>query len=160
MSAESLITGEIKRTLDERFRLSLPPEMAGAVTDAEGRCIIAKERYGCLSLWPAAEWLRRFEEGVSLIRQKIRIGRLEDRWNDVQRLGRMISSRYRTVNLGDRSRLLLPEGFREFLDVGPNQEVMVVGAAICVELWKPAAWLEVLKEEMPRFGPLFRELTH
>ena len=52
---EIFITGEERRTLDERFRLSLPPEMARAVSDDAGSTIVAKERYGCLSLWKAAE---------------------------------------------------------------------------------------------------------
>ena len=84
---------------------------------------------------------------------------MENRWSDVQRLGRMISSRYRSVKLANRSRLLIPEGFREFLDVPPNEELMLVGAAICVEVWKPEAWLETLKQDMPEFGTLFRDLT-
>lgn len=159
MPVERLITGEVKRTLDERFRVSLPPEMAEAACDENGESIVAKERYGCLSLWPAGEWLQRFQDGVGLIEQKIRVGRMEDRWHEVQRLGRMISTRYRTVKLANRSRLLIPEGFREFLDVGPNQDLMLVGAAICVELWKPEAWLETLRHDMPEFGSLFRELT-
>lgn len=159
MPAEQLITGEVKRTLDERFRVSLPPEMAAAATDDNGELIIAKERYGCLSLWPAVEWRKRFEDGVGLIEQKIRVGRMEDRWADVQRLGRMISTRYRTLKLANRSRLLIPEGFREFLDVAPNGELMLIGAAICVEIWNPAAWLEILRDDMPQFGTLFRDLT-
>jgi MraZ protein len=61
--------------------------------------------------------------------------------------------------LANRSRLLIPEGFREFLGVGPNQDVMLVGAVICVEIWSPAAWLDVLRQEMPEFGGLFRELS-
>lgn len=159
MPVERFITGEVKRTLDERFRVSLPSEMAEAVADENGESIVAKERYGCLSLWPASEWLKRFQDGVALIEQKIRVGRMENRWSDVQRLGRMISTRYRTIKLANRSRLLVPEGFREFLDVAPNQELMLVGAAICVEIWNPAAWLEALRHDMPEFGALFRDLT-
>nr|AUN35827.1 hypothetical protein [uncultured bacterium] len=64
------------------------------------------------------------------------------------------------MKLANRSRLLIPEGYREFLEVGPNQDVMVVGAVICVEIWNPAAWLDVLRHEMPEFGPLFRDLTN
>ena len=159
MAVEHLITGEVRRTLDERFRISLPQDMADAACDQAGETIVAKERYGCLSLWPATEWQVRFNDGVGLIEQKIRVGRMESRWHDVQRLGRMISTRYRSVKLANRSRLLIPEGFREFLDVPPNQDVMLVGAAICVEIWKPEAWLDVLRQDMPEFGTLFRELT-
>lgn len=153
------ISGEVKRTIDDRFRLSLTSEMAAAVTDELGQTIIAKERYGCLSLWNASRWQSRIDQGVSLIAQKIEAGRLEQRWSDVQRLGRLLSTRSRTVTLANRSRLLIPEGFREFLDVGPNQEVMLVGAVICVEIWNPQAWLETLRQDMPEFGPLLTDLS-
>ena len=156
---DHFITGEWKRQLDERYRLSLPPELAEAVTDTAGDSILAKERQGCLSLWRAADWQQRIDEGVGLIKQKISAGRLEQRWGEVQRLGRLLSTRYRTVRLANRARLVLPEGFREFLDVPPEGEVMIVGAVICVEIWNPRAWLELLRDEMPEFGPLFKDLT-
>jgi len=159
MPSESFITGEFKRSIDDRFRVTLPAEMAAVVTDADGLTILAKERAGCLSLWRAADWQQRIDDGVSLIEQKIATGRMERKWEDVQRLGRLLSTRFRTVKLANRSRLLIPEGFREFLDVGANQEVMLIGAVICVEIWNPQAWLETLRQEMPEFGPLFKELT-
>lgn len=154
-----LIAGEVRRTLDERFRLTLPPDMAQAITDEAGGTIVAKERYGCLSLWRAADWQRRLDDGLTLIREKIRTGRMERRWDDVQRLGRLLSTRSTTVQLANRSRLLIPEGFREFLNVDKGQDVMVVGAAICVEVWNPQAWLEQLRQELPGFNPLFKELS-
>lgn len=156
---ESFITGEYKRALDDRFRLTLPTELATAVTDDAGETIVAKERYGCLSLWKAADWRGRMNDGVSLIREKIRTGRMEQRWTDVQRLGRLLSTRTAEVKLANRSRLLIPEGFREFLDVDKGGEVMVVGAVICVEVWNPQAWLEQLRHDMPEFGELFKELS-
>jgi MraZ protein len=159
MPPEAFITGETKRTLDERFRITLPTEMAQAVTDQMGECILAKERPGCLSVWRAADWQKRIDDGVSLIRQKIDAGRMEQRWGEVQRLGRLLSTRSRTIKLANRSRLLIPEGYRELLDVGTNQEVLVIGAVICVEIWQPMAWLEVLRQDMPDFGTLFRDLS-
>ncbi len=159
MQSQTFITGEIKRTIDERFRISLEPEMAEAVTDAAGESILAKERGGCLSLWQATEWQQRIDDGIALLKQKIQSGRMEQKWSDVQRLGRMLSTRFRTVKLANRSRLLIPEGFREFLGVAPNHEVMLVGAVICVEIWNPESWIETLRQDLPDFGPLFKELT-
>lgn len=155
----SFITGEFKRVVDDRHRITLPPELAEPISDAEGETILAKERAGCLSLWKAADWQQRMDDGVGLIRQKIQTGRMEQKWGDVQRLGRLLSTRSRTIKLANRSRLVIPEGFREFLDVPPNSEVMLVGAAICVEIWNPQAWLEFLRQEMPGFGPLLKELS-
>lgn len=156
---ETFITGEFKRVIDDRFRITLPSELAEPITDAEGDVILSKEQAGCLSLWRAADWQKRMEDGVNLIRHKITAGRMEQKWTDVQRLGRLLSTRSKAVKLANRSRLVIPEGFREFLDVSPESEVMLVGAAICVEIWNPQAWLDLLRQEMPAFGPLMKELS-
>ena len=63
----TFITGETRRTVDERFRLQLPGDMAAAVTDKSGETIVAKERAGCLSLWPARDWRERWDAGLVLI---------------------------------------------------------------------------------------------
>ena len=133
--------------------------MASAVTDEAGESILAKERDGCLSLWRSTDWQQRIDEGVALLKQKMYSGRMERRWSDVQRFGRMLSTRFRTVKLANRARLLVPEGYREFLGVEPNQEVILVGAVICVEIWHPQAWMEMLRRDLPEFGPLFKDLT-
>jgi MraZ protein len=49
------ILGEFQRTLDERYRLSLPAELLAQFGD-DAECILAKERPGCLSLWKADVW--------------------------------------------------------------------------------------------------------
>lgn len=156
---ENFITGEHRRTLDERFRLSLPAEFGEAVTDEQGETILVKERPGCLSLWKKAEWQHRLDQGVALLRQKIAAGRLEQRWGDVQRLGRLLSTRAKDVRLANRSRLVLPEGFREFLTTPAEGDVVVVGAVVCVEIWNPSDWHEFLRAESTAFGSLFQELT-
>ncbi|MDA0590023.1 MAG: division/cell wall cluster transcriptional repressor MraZ [Planctomycetota bacterium] len=158
-SSQVFIQGEVRRAIDDRFRLSLPPEMAKAVTDEDGNTIITKERYGCLSLWKAADWQDRLDRGVDVIRSKINAGSMEQRWSDVQRLGRLLATRSRTVQIANRSRLVIPEGFREFLDMPAGSDAMIVGAVICVEIWNPAAWLETLREDMPEFGSMFKELV-
>jgi MraZ protein len=129
------------------------------VADDEGTVIVAKEQTGCISLWRSDEWQKRLDSGVSLLRQKIDSGRMEGRWSDVQRLGRLLSTRHQQVTLAKRSRLLVPEGFRQFLGVKPGQEVVIVGAAVCVEIWHPERWLDILESEMPEFGDLFKTLT-
>ena len=159
MAVDNFITGEARRTIDDRFRITLPAEMAELVADSDGNCILAKERAGCLSLWKAADWKKRIDDGVAILKLRIQAGKMESRWSEVQRLGRLLSTRSKPVTLANRSRLLIPEGFREFLDVPVNQDVMIVGAAICVEIWNPVAWLETLRQDMPEFGPLFTDLS-
>lgn len=156
---DAFLSGEWKRTIDDRHRITLPAEVATAITDDSGETIVTKERYGCLSLWRASDWQERLDQGVSLIQQKIQSGRMEQRWSEVQRLGRLLSTRNRTVKLANRSRLLVPEGYREFLDVPSGGEVILVGAVICLEIWNPAAWIETLRDDMPEFRSMFETLS-
>ncbi len=154
---EDLILGEASRSLDERFRMSIPSEMAEALGD--GECILAKERPGCLSLWDVAAWQVKLDEGVELVKNKMRAGRLEGRIDEVQLLGRLLSTRHKNVQLAGRGRLVIPEGFRDFLGVEPGGEVNVVGAAVCIEIWNPQKWLAYLEEQMPEFRQLFDKLA-
>ncbi|HTN74482.1 MAG TPA: MraZ N-terminal domain-containing protein [Pirellulaceae bacterium] len=158
-AAAPFILGEFRRTLDERFRLSVPSEVAEPLTASGAECILAKERPGCLSLWNAQAWQSKLQAGVQLVESKMQAGRLEGRIEEVQLLGRLLSTRHKPVELAGRGRLLLPEGFREFLGVEPGGEVVVVGAAICVELWRTDAWIKHLEERMPEFRKLFDNLS-
>jgi len=154
----ALILGESHRLLDERFRLSIPAEMVqGLGTTAE--LLLVKERPGALSLWNAPAWQPQWNQDVALIESKMQAGRLSGRLDEVQRWGRLLSTRQRTVRLAHRGRLLIPEGFREFLGIEPGGSVLVVGAAVCVEIWRPQSWRDHLAEEIPKFRELEDSLS-
>ena len=159
MAAADLLIGEFTRTLDERFRLAIPPELLEPLLASGPRLVLAKERAGCLSLWPAAIWKPRSDAAVDVVRSKMQAGLLAQRVGQVQDLGRLLSTRHRVVSLAARGRLVVPEGFREFLAVEPGADLMVVGAAVCVELWQPAAWTTFVTSEMPGFRQRIDELT-
>jgi len=156
---QEFLLGEYQRTLDERYRLSIPGELGDSLAADSLDCILAKERAGCLSLWSAAVWQSRLEAGVELVKQKMRAGKLGERVAEVQLFGRLLSTRHRPVQLAGRGRLVIPEGFREFLGVEPGGAVQIVGAAVCVEIWNPAAWLRYVEKRMPRFRTLFDRLS-
>jgi len=156
----NIILGEFRRTLDERYRLSLPAELLELLPGSPSDCVLVKERAGCLSLWDASRWEKKRQARLRLIEQKIQADMFaEDRIGQVQLLGRLLSTRHREVELGGRGRLLIPEGFREFLAVEPGGEVLVVGAAVCVEIWRPAAWIAYVERRMPKFRRLFEKLA-
>jgi len=157
--AIDLILGEFPRTLDERFRVAIPTELVAALQPRDGACVLAKQRPGCLSLWEAEAWRKQMDAGVELIRAKMRAGKLDGRSSQVQLLGRLLSTRHADVQLGDRGRLLIPDGFRQFLQVEAGGEVVLVGAGVCLELWKPEAWLAYLNRKMPRFQRIFDHLA-
>jgi len=156
---QEFILGEFQRTLDERFRLSLPAELADGLGAEGEECILAKERPGCLSLWRSQTWQTHLDAGVDLVKAKIKAGKLEGKIGQVQLLGRLLSTRHKSVSLAGRGRLLIPEGFREFLRVEAGGDVLIVGAAVCVEIWNPKAWLDYLDGRMPKFRRLFDRLS-
>ena len=154
-----LLIGEFRRLLDDRFRLSIPTELAEPLAGSSEECILAKEQAGALSLWNSSDWGHKLDEGVRLVRDKMQAGRLDGRIEDVQMLGRLLSTRHTKVKLAGRSRLVIPEGFREFLGVDPGAELLVIGAALCIELWRPAAWFAYVQQKMPDFRRLFDNLS-
>ena len=154
-----LLIGEFVRTLDERHRLAIPPELLDPLLAAGSKLVLAKERAGCLSLWSAAIWKPRIDAAVDVVRSKMQAGLLTQRVSQLQDLGRLLSTRHTLVSLAGRSRLVVPEGYRDFLGVEPGAELMVVGAAVCVELWQPAAWNAFVSSEMPGFRRRIDELT-
>ena len=156
---DALCLGEWTRSLDERYRLSLPAEMVELLADDKSECVLAKERPGCVSLWKPSEWKASMADGVQLIANKISSGRLSSRASQVQMLGRLLSTRHRTVPIAGRGRIAIPESFRDFLEVEPGGELMVVGAAVCIEIWHPRRWSEHIGEHMPEFRELFDQLA-
>ncbi|MEX0677120.1 MAG: division/cell wall cluster transcriptional repressor MraZ [Pirellulales bacterium] len=156
---QEFILGEFPRNLDERYRLSIPAELIEPLTRGGSECILAKERPGCLSLWNRAAWQGPLDQGVELVKNKMRAGRLEGHLEDVQLLGRLLSTRHKTVQLAGRGRLSIPDGFREFLGIEQGGEAIVVGAGVCVEIWNPRAWLAYLEARMPDFRQLFDKLS-
>jgi MraZ protein len=159
MAAADLLIGEFVRTVDERFRLAIPPELLEPLRASGSRLVLAKERAGCLSLWPAALWKPRIDAAVDVVRTKLEAGLLSQRVGQVQDLGRLLSTRHKVVSVAERGRFVVPEGFRGFLAVEPGGDVVVVGAAVCVELWQPAAWNAYVTNEMPEFRRRIDELT-
>ena len=156
---EDLYLGEWSRALDERYRLSLPVEMAERLAATTGECILAKEQPGCVSLWNRSQWEVSMADGVNLVANKVQSGRLTDRLTQVQMLGRLLSTRHRTVPVAGRGRIAIPESFRDFLEVEPGGSLMVVGAAVCVEIWHPSRWSAHIGEQMPQFRELLDQLA-
>ncbi|MEM8945412.1 MAG: division/cell wall cluster transcriptional repressor MraZ [Planctomycetota bacterium] len=158
-ASEGLCLGEWSRALDERFRLSLPADLSAAVASESGECVLAKERPGCVSLWHPVTWQESMADGVDLVANKVQSGRLASKLTEVQMLGRLLSTRHRTVPIAGRGRIAIPESFRDFLEVEAGSSLMIVGAAVCVEVWHPSRWSEHIGQHMPAFRELFDQLA-
>ncbi|MCA9247744.1 MAG: division/cell wall cluster transcriptional repressor MraZ [Planctomycetales bacterium] len=155
-----LLLGEFTRALDERYRLSIPSELAEPLAADGPDCILVKQQAGCLSLFAAAAWKKRHDGNLRLLQAKLEEGRLDGRMHDVQQLGRLLSTRHKPIQLAGRGRLVIPDGFRQFLGVEAGGEMIIVGAAVCVELWNPTHWLEHLEVQIPSYRELFETLAN
>lgn len=156
---DDLFLGEWVRAIDERWRISLPSEWADELADDGGNCVLAKERPGCVSIWNPSKWSDWLTGGMNVVAGKIESGRLTGRLSEVQLLGRLLSTRHREVPIAGRGRIAVPESFREFLLVESGGDLLVVGAAVCVELWNPERWSTHIGEQMPEFRQLFDSLA-
>ena len=157
---KTFIIGEFSRTVDDRYRLSLPDEFKDVFKPESGKCVIAKESPGYLSLWDENTWKQECDKRIEMVLDRYRTGYLAGNMSDLQRFGRLLSTRYRHVQLADRGRFLLPEGFREFLAVEPKKEVMIIGAGLCIEIWNPQKLISHIEGEMPQFGGLVESLLN
>jgi MraZ protein len=159
---QEIILGEFQCTLDARYRVSVPGELSRLLKIPSPQCTLAKERPGCISLWNSQVWRAKVDVRVDLAKQKVRAGMHDDNIGHVQLLGRLLSTRHENVELDAKDRLLIPKSFREFLGVLPGKQrggLMVVGAAICVEIWDSEAWIEYLRRRMPSFRKLVNKLA-
>jgi MraZ protein len=157
---KEFLTGEYSRKIDERFRLTLPTEFDKAFKPESGKCVIAKESLGCLSLWDEEVWKSNLDKRIGMVMERWKMGDLGRNTPDVQRFGRMLSTRHKEIKIDSKARLLLPEGFREFLAVEEGKDVMVVGAGVCLELWQPAKWSKYIEGDISQFGTLLETLSH
>jgi MraZ protein len=80
--------------------------------------------------------------------------------SEIQTIGRLMSTRSRPVKLADKRRLVIPEGFREFLGVEAKGGVMVVGAVLCIEIWHPEVFITYVEGQMPEFRTLLENFTN
>ena len=69
------VVGEFRRSMDERYRISIPNELYEDLKqDDDSSCILAKERSGALSLWRAEDWSEKLNDDVELIKAEIKAG--------------------------------------------------------------------------------------
>lgn len=159
MTNSILVLGEYRRVVDDRYRLSIPNEILDGLELGDGNAVLAKERPGCLSVWNREKWNTRLDSNLQIIESKLKAKGISDKPENLQRLGRLLSTRHRDIQVAARGRIVIPEGFREFLMVDAGSELLIVGAAICIEIWSLDAWRECLRDEIAGFNSLMDELA-
>jgi len=134
--------------VDGKSRLTLPEPLHAVVAAWDGRCKVVKERPGALSLWSPGEADEGIDAAIEAALKKFEVRRNQNLLEDLMVLGRLRSTRQTIAKIDGRARLTIPQAFREFLGVEPEEQAMVVAATVCIEIWRPDAWIEYVEEKI------------
>lgn len=134
--------------LDAKSRLTLPEPLQPVAAAWDGQCKVVKERPGALSLWSPDHVDEGLDAAIDAALKKYEARRNQNLLEDLMVLGRLRSTRETTAKLDGRARLTIPQAFREFLGVEPEGQAMVVAATVCIEIWRPEAWVAFVEERI------------
>ena len=159
--APKFLRGEVLCSIDRHRRLTVRDPLAEVLKGWRGESWLVKERPGALSLWPpdSGEEDRLEAQLNDLIVSKMQHDLYRDRLDELLAFGRLLSTRRARIELKGGPRLLLTKEFCDFLGVEAGGKVYVVGAAACLEIWRPDAWVSFVEERIGEFRQMFQELA-
>lgn len=144
--------------IDSKSRLTLPEVLHPVVKEWGNECKVAKERPGALSLWAPNSSDTAIEAAIAAALAKYEARKNQNLLDDLMTLGRLRSTRETTVKLDGRARMTIPQAFREFLGVEPDGQAMVVAATVCIEIWRPEAWVEYVESRIADYRSITESL--
>lgn len=147
-------SGEFIHQLDEKCRVKLPTRLLNTMLDSFGRdCRMIRMPEKCLAIFPKRFW----EEGWSEVLSKL--GPKVPGSADARALTRIAGATSMEISIAAQGRVSLPEGFRRHIEVGPGDNVAVVGAETRIEIWRQDSWDEYLEEQMSRYEEIAERIT-
>ena len=144
--------------LDAKSRLTLPDVLREVAETWNGSCRVVKERPGAISLWAPDSTDTNIDAAVAAAMAKYNARGNQNLLEELMTLGRLRSTRETTAKLDGRARLTIPQAFREFLGVEPDGNAMVVAATVCIEIWRPDAWVEFVNERIADYRRISESL--
>lgn len=128
-------SGNHERTLDAKWRVSLPPEFRRKGGE-DDHCVLGRVPGSpCLGLWRKES----FQAAYQRLQNKVRESGAD------QNLLRWFSGNGYEVKPDAQGRILVPEPLRSILDVDaedPEARVFVAGVGQRIELWNADRWAE------------------
>lgn len=128
--------GASTHSLDDKSRLIVPKRILDRLPRVETNFVLTASPDGCLLLLDQ----RSFEEISAQIG-----GTLLDRNPENRGLNRLLLGHAEDVQPDKAGRILIPEVLRNYLGIGAEREVVVVGAGAWIELWAPDRWYRSLE---------------
>ena len=118
--------GEFGYRMDEKGRIPLPPRFRAQLKDG---LVLMPGVDNCITAYTMTEWARIAES----LNTKSGVTR-----SKVRKLNRALFYTAFHINIDGQGRISLPVQLREH--AGIDEEVIVVGANNCLELWNKVAW--------------------
>jgi len=120
--------GEFEYKVDEKGRVPVPAQFRKVIK--EGMVVLSQGMEGCITAYPLPEWKKLAEalSGASVTRSKMR------------KLNRALFATAFRVNIDGQGRVALPGPLRDY--AGIEDEVVIIGANNCIELWNRQQWEE------------------
>ena len=128
-------SGSHERSIDGKWRVSLPPEFRQGADD---RCVLGRVPGSpCLGLWTQEG----FDAAYQRLEQEVRSR------GSGQNLLRWFSGNGFPVRSDAQGRIVVPEKLRDVLDIDTDRSearVFVAGVGERIELWNTEVWLETV----------------
>lgn len=135
-----LLTGNYRRSLDEKLRLALPKPMRDELGEQ------------CLFLTPGTDRALVVYTGDVLDQIGQALGRLSPAAKEARSFSRLFYSQAQPAEVDRQGRLRIPPELAKLS--GLSGEVVVVGLRDRIEIWNADAWDRFLQETQPSYDEL------
>jgi len=120
-----MFLGQYERSLDDKGRLAIPPELRAALGPG---AVLTRSFDNCLCIYPAAKWeaLARAVDDLPQVRYEARL------------LARSLFGGAVPCEFDRQGRVVVPAFLREH--AGLNGDAVIIGVYSRVEIWSKEAW--------------------
>ncbi len=144
-----MFLGQYAFTLDEKGRMTVPARFRDELT---GGLVLTRGLDRCLAVYPLVMWAE--------IAQKVNA--LPITHPQGRALRRIFFADAMDATPDRQGRILIPDRLREYADIGPSGEAVIVGLDRFIEIWNPQRWAETnaLQMELMDEDPALWEPLH
>jgi MraZ protein len=143
--------GEHNQRSDAKCRVSIPAEFRRQLTShGDARLVLVRSLHGgCAAVYPAQAWEAHEAKLLAMPQSQ----------PAVKHVMRFQVASAVEVTPDGHGRVLLAQALRDYADIGPRSDVVVVGQGDRFELWNRGRWQAALAEaEAARAGEDFGEV--
>lgn len=122
-------------SVDAKGRVNIPARFREHLSATYGEQVVLISKDGCIFVYPAQEWKRKFSE---------RLKKLSTASKEVRRTLRRLYGRAESCEFDRQGRILLPADLRTKTSI--EKDAIVAGIENRLEIWDKAKWNEEMGE--------------